>query len=149
MRLRSTVATQPDRAAFAAKVAPLSTGSIYRLPLSRMALPSFANASKNVLRYETRRELTIAALAIERFRRQHGRLPAKLADLMPGFVSAVPVDRMDGNPLRYRVNADGTFTLWSIGEDLKDDGGDGSDAVPAARMGDIWERKDALWPRLP
>jgi hypothetical protein len=54
---------------------------------------------------------------------------------------------MDGKPLRYRLNADGTFTLWSIGEDLKDDGGDGSDAVPAARMGDIWERKDVLWPR--
>lgn len=148
-RLRSTVATQPERAAFAAKIAPLATGSNYRLPLSRMALPSFANTSKNLLRYETRRELTIAALAIERHRRKHGRPPAKLADLVPGFVSAVPVDWMDGNPLRYRLNPDGTFTLWSIGEDLKDDGGDGSDAAPATRMTDIWERKDALWPRPP
>jgi hypothetical protein len=148
-RLRSTVATQPERAAFAAKVAPLATGSIYRLPLSRMALPSFANASKNLLRYETRRELTIAALAIERHRRKHGRPPAKLVDLVPAFLSAVPVDWMDGNPLRYRVNADGTFTLWSIGEDLKDDGGDGSDAAPATRTTDIWDRKDVLWPRPP
>jgi hypothetical protein len=111
-----------------------------------MALPSFANASKNVLRYETRRELTIAALAVERHRQKHGRLPAKLDDLVPAFVRAVPVDWMDGNPLRYRVNADGTFTLWSIGEDLKDDGGDGSDAAPT-RMTDIWDRKDVLWPR--
>lgn len=148
-RLRSTVATQPERAAFAAKVAPLATGSIYRLPLSRMALPSFANASKNLLRYETRRELTIAALAIERHRRKHGRPPAKLVDLVPAFLSAVPVDWMDGQPLRYRLNADGTFTLWSIGEDLKDDGGDGSDAVSATRTADIWDRKDVLWPRPP
>ena len=108
---------------------------------------SLEQAIQTGLRYETRRELTIAALAIERFRRQHGRLPAKLADLVPGFVSAVPVDWMDGNPLRYRVNADGTFTLWSIGEDLKDDGGDGSEAAPATRSTDIWERKDVVWPR--
>lgn len=146
-RLRSTAATQPDRAAFAAKVAPLGSGKAWQLPLLRMALPNLAHASKNILRYETRRALTIAALAIERYRRKHGRPPAKLADLVPEFVSAVPVDWMDGNSLRYRVNADGTFTLWSIGEDLKDDGGDGSDAVPATRMTDIWERKDVLWPR--
>lgn len=149
VRLRSTAARQPDRTAFAAKTAPLATGSIYRLPLSRMALPLFANASKNALRFETRRELTIAALAIERHRRKHGRLPAKLSDLVPGFVSAVPVDWMDGNPLRYRVNPDGTFTLWSSGEDLKDDDGDGSDASSSTRATDIWERKDVLWPRPP
>lgn len=148
-RLRSVAAAQPERAAFAAKLAPLTTGKTWQLPLSRMALPSFANASKTILRYETRRELTIAALAIERHRRKHGHLPAKLADLVPAFVAAVPVDWMDGQPLRYRVNPDGSYALWSIGEDLKDDGGDGSDAAPATRMTDIWDRKDVLWPHPP
>ena len=33
---------------------------------------------------------------------------------------------MDGQPLRYRRNADGTFLLYSVGENGKDDGGDPS-----------------------
>lgn len=32
-------------------------------------------------------------------------------------------DPFDGKPLRTRVDADGTFVVWSIGSDLTDDGG--------------------------
>lgn len=148
-RLRSWAVTQPDHAANLAQLAVFDTWQGKLMMVSQMGVPNFSKASQTGLRYETRRELTIAALAIERHRRKHGRPPAKLADLVPGFVSAVPVDWMDGKPLRYRVGADGTFTLWSIGEDLKDDGGDGSDAAPATRTTDIWDRKDLLWPRPP
>ena len=148
-RLRSWALTQPDQAGNLAQLAVFDTWQGKLMMVSQMGVPNFSKASQTGLRYETRRELTIAALAVERHRRKHGRLPARLADLVPEFVSAGPLDWMDGNPLRYRVNADGTFTLWSIGENLKDDGGDGSDAVPATRMGDIWERKDVLWPRPP
>jgi hypothetical protein len=146
-RLRSWESIQLDQADIAAELATLERGTGRLLVLSRMALPNLRGFSRTAIRYETRRELTIAALAIERHRRKHGRPPAKLVDLVPAFLSAVPVDWMDGNPLRYRLNADGTFTLWSIGEDLKDDGGDGSDAAPATRTTDIWDRKDVLWPR--
>lgn len=146
-RLRSWAVAQPDLAANTAQLAVLDTWQGKLMLLSRLGSPNFSKAFQTALRYETRRELTIAALAVERHRLQHGRPPATLNALVPAFLPAVPVDWMDGKPLRYRVNADGTFTLWSIGEDLKDDGGDGSDAVPATRMGDIWERKDVLWPR--
>jgi hypothetical protein len=40
------------------------------------------------------------------------------------FVPEVPRDWMNGAPLRYRPNDDGTFTLYSVGMDRKDDGGD-------------------------
>ena len=148
-RLDSWAATQPDLATNAGQLAVLDTWQGKLMLLSRMGVLNFIKTFQTALRYETRRELTIAALAVERFRREHGRPPAKLDDLVPAFVRAVPVDWMDGKPLRYRLNPDSTFTLWSIGEDLKDDGGDGSDAVPATRMTDIWERKDVLWPRSP
>ena len=42
---------------------------------------------------------------------------------MPEFVPKVPLDPVDGQPLRYRRNADGTFLLYSVGENGKDDGG--------------------------
>ena len=35
-------------------------------------------------------------------------------------------DPIDGKPLRYRLMPDGSFLLYSIGENGKDDGGDGS-----------------------
>lgn len=148
-RLRSWADIQSDRAAIHAKVAALDTGRGRMLMVSRIAIPNLLNAGKTGTRYETFRELTVAALAVERFRRKHGRAPASLSDLVPVFLPAVPVDWMDGKPLRYRLNPDGAYTLWSIGEDLKDDGGDGSDAAPATRTTDIWDRKDALWPRPP
>lgn len=49
---------------------------------------------------------------------------------MPEFLAAVPKDGMDGRPLRYRLNADGTCTLWSVGEDLEEHGGDPSPTRP-------------------
>lgn len=60
---------------------------------------------------------------------------------------AVPVDWMDGQPLRYRLNGDGTYTLWSIGEDLKDDGGDGTELPTTSSKVDFCERRDVVWPR--
>ena len=32
------------------------------------------------------------------------------------LLASVPLDAVDGQPLRYRRNADGTFSLYSIGE---------------------------------
>lgn len=66
---------------------------------------------------------------------------------MPEFLSAVPMDWMHGKPLRYRLNPDGTFTLWSVNEDFKDDGGDATDTGAVSRQRDIWDGRDALWPR--
>jgi hypothetical protein len=44
----------------------------------------------------------ITALAIERYRRQHDRLPNTLEQLVPNFLAAVPIDPLDGEPLGYQ-----------------------------------------------
>jgi hypothetical protein len=49
-------------------------------------------------------------------------LPASLADLVPAYLSAVPIDPWDGKPIRYAMTATGA-TIWSVGPDGKDDGG--------------------------
>jgi len=33
------------------------------------------------------------------------------------------IDPFSGEPLKYRREDDGSFTLWSFGENFKDDGG--------------------------
>ena len=62
-------------------------------------------------------------IALERYRLKHGAAPAALAALVPEFLPAVPLDPYDLRPLRYRVLADGTPHVWSIGWDGSDNGG--------------------------
>ncbi len=68
------------------------------------------------------RDATLAAIALELHRRRHGTWPATLAELTPRLLPTVPLDRYDGQALKYRV-VDGRPILYSIGVDRDDDGG--------------------------
>ena len=48
--------------------------------------------------------------------------------------------------MRYRVNPDGSFTLYSVGEDANDDGGDLALRAGGTNLRNLWERKDFVWP---
>ncbi|MGV3754703.1 MAG: hypothetical protein ACO1QS_04925 [Verrucomicrobiota bacterium] len=75
---------------------------------------------------ETRRQQAITVLALERYRLKYNRYPDTLTQLIPDYLAKLPQDPMDGRPMRYRLNPDATFTLWSSGFDGKDNGGDPS-----------------------
>lgn len=62
------------------------------------------------------------ALAVQRYRLAAGKLPDTLADLVPVYLDAVPVDPFDGKRLRYKKLEIG-FVVYSIGDDLTNDGG--------------------------
>ncbi len=93
---------------------------------------------------EIERALLIAALALKRYELKHGQYPADLSALVPEFVTRLPRDPMDGKPLRYRLNPDGTFLLYSIGENGIDNGGNPAPAPDALRQ--WWRARDAVWP---
>jgi hypothetical protein len=86
------------------------------------------------------------AVCIERYLLRYGKLPEKLEDLVPEFMPAVPADPFDGKSLRYakgKIELRGVYELegekvfidkdrklfkdgymvYSIGYDLKDNGG--------------------------
>jgi hypothetical protein len=68
--------------------------------------------------------LGMTAMALEQFRATHdNRYPATLAEITSGPSAAASVDPFDGQPLRYRKKGSG-YLLYSIGPDLKDDGGE-------------------------
>jgi hypothetical protein len=67
-------------------------------------------------------EIAAVALAVERRRLARGSLPESLGQLVPDYLSAVPVDPFDGLPLRFK-RTDRGFAVYSVGEDRKDDGG--------------------------
>jgi hypothetical protein len=85
-----------------------------------MSLSGFA---KPVMSAEVARRTVITAIALKRYQLKHGNYPSELNALVPEFVASVPSDPVDGKPLRYRQNSNGTFVLYSIGINGVDDGG--------------------------
>jgi len=75
-------------------------------------------------RVEAEEEGARTALALIVFKAEHGRYPARLEDLVPTYLPVLRPDPFSGQPLRYRIERDGRFTLYSVGEDGRDDGGD-------------------------
>ena len=105
---------------------------------------------QKVMRVEAAKQLTVAAIALKRFQSKHGKFPERLAELTPEFLNEVPLDPVDGKPLRYRRNADGTFLLYSVGENGKDDGGNPSLEKVAEGSSLNWLNPRALdwvWPQ--
>jgi hypothetical protein len=95
---------------------------------------------------ETGRELTITAIALQRYRLRHGQYPTELSALVPEFLAAIPRDPADGAGLRYRADPEGTFLLYSVGEDGVDDGGNASPATKSESFG--WQQgRDLVWPQ--
>jgi hypothetical protein len=86
-------------------------------------IPSLNNVFKKFTREQISVDLARTAIALERYRLAHGEFPENLAVLEPQFIAQVPHDIIGGGPLKYRREADGTFTLYSIGWNEKDDGG--------------------------
>lgn len=94
------------------------------LILAGMFLPSLSHAiTKAHQRTAMLRTLT-AYLAIREFLHQNGRFPDVPADLVPVELPRWPVDPFDGNPIRCRPPVDGVWLVYSVGENLKDDGGE-------------------------
>lgn len=87
----------------------------------------------------------VLAVALKRYQLRQGRYPERLDQLVPDFLSTVPVDPMDGRRLRYRLNADGTFTLYSVGDNGTDDGGDPNLQANERELS-IWNGLDIVWP---
>jgi len=107
------------------------------------------NETSAFMRAEAIKQIAVAAVGLKRYQLKYGKYPADLSLLVPEFVPRVPVDPVDGKPLRYRLDVDGTFLLYSVGPNGKDDGGNPSHATKRSQNL-MWENPDALdwvWPQ--
>ena len=116
----------------------------FRFFISMMSIPNYTKAGERAVHTETERQMTLAAIALKRYQLRHGTLPPSLEALVPELLPAVPYDYMSAKPLGYRLKADGTYVLYSIGEDGKDDGGDPT--PPPGTPPGLWGGRDAVWP---
>jgi hypothetical protein len=62
------------------------------------------------------------ACRLERYRLSHGNYPDSLKQLTSDY-GELPRDIMNGEAYRYKLNSDGTYVLYSVGWNQKDDGG--------------------------
>lgn len=99
----------------------------FRYQLAAMSIPNWHKAIFVLMRTESLREMAQTAVALQRHRLRHGSLPESLSALVPELLKALPIDHMDGKPLRYERRTDGSFSLHSVGEDGRDEQGGGDD----------------------
>jgi hypothetical protein len=116
---RLTLAQQANTAA----MSPPSKLMIF----SRMLLPALSRSLQRDGDHTARVRTAQTAIAVERFRRAHnGALPGDLNELVPTYLASVPGDPYDGQSLRFKRLTKG-YVVYSIGSDLRDDGGSEGD----------------------
>jgi hypothetical protein len=121
--------------------------SRWKYSVSRIFNPQpLDGAMARAWRQQTEQQMVITAIALKRYQLRAGKWPDDLAALTPEFLSDLPRDHMDGQPLRYRKNVDGTFLLYSAGVNGVDDGGDPAPLPEHADSYWMWRAKDAVWP---
>jgi hypothetical protein len=110
-------------------------------PLSRvryafvnLLLPAFDAFRYTYAKSHGEREGVLIGIALELYRREHNKWPASLTELSPRWLPEIPVDRITGKPLKYRIVEDRPI-VYSMGADSDDDDG----RLPAECNGDPHE----------
>jgi hypothetical protein len=85
---------------------------------------SWERACKRFIGVEAWLHEGATALALERYRLRHHDLPEHLEALVPEFLTAVPMDPVNGQPVGYIRETDESDRLWCVAEYA---GGDFSD----------------------
>ena len=88
-----------------------------------IVVPNTTKATQVLAHNQTMVNEAQIACALERYRLANGDYPGTLDALSPQFIEKLPHDIIGGEPLIYRRTADGTFLLYSVGWNEKDDGG--------------------------
>lgn len=107
--------------------------------LVTLMLPAIGQSLIAADRERARQATLIAALAAQVYRRRTGQFPERFeAVVESGILKAVPVDPFSKarEPLQYRGDKEGV-TIWSVGDDGADNGGDVREMTGRSRTPDI------------
>jgi len=89
---------------------------------AQLILPAVSKASQKPARTQTYVDLAVVACGLERYHLAHGNYPDSIDALTPQFITNLPHDIINGQPLHYRQTSEG-YVLYSVGWNQKDDGG--------------------------
>jgi hypothetical protein len=96
--------------------------------LTKLLMPAVVKCSRASANADALRELRELALAATAYRIKHGSFPQRLDDLVPDHLAHASLDPFDGQPMRMKRDGK-DLVLYSIGPNLRDDGGTASNNV--------------------
>jgi tetratricopeptide (TPR) repeat protein len=88
-----------------------------------MIVPALGGLRKKVTHHQADLRGTLLVVALEVYFAKNGAYPEQLAELAPDILDEVPLDPFCGEPFRYNLVDALTYTLYSVGENRTDDGG--------------------------
>lgn len=116
--------------------------------------PNLATIYNQSHRAALQADATRTAVAVQIYHLRNGTWPESLDKLVPECIAEIPVDRFDGQPLRYKL-IDGEPCIYSVYVDKTDDGGKPNpETNPNATLADLIDdsmlgKGDLiLWPEL-
>ena len=108
--------------------------------LSAMLLPALLRTFENWAHHEAQIRQTKIVATLALYRRKHRAYPEELEEISPYGLPKIPEDPFSGKDFIYK-QMDGTFILYSLGKNLKDDGGVAFVEVEGGRK----EEADIVW----
>lgn len=115
----------------------LDQGFAYLHPFTNILWPSLSRSVVLGCRTVAAARAARTAVAAELYRLAEGVFPQSLADLVPTYLDAVPVDPFTGSPL-LTVRTDSEFVIYSVSDDGRDDGGQ----VEGRWQGEVGEEEE-------
>ncbi len=111
-------------------VPPMKPGGLIRLDdpvgyiIAKLTVPVLAPIIVQYRRRSVELRATAVVLALRQYQQAEQHSPQTLQDLVPKYLSEVPVDPFDGKPLRYRMRTDGCWIVYSVGPNQLDENGE-------------------------
>jgi hypothetical protein len=90
--------------------------------------PAVSSAANSASRTRLYPAMARTQVALERFRRDKGRWPEALSELVPAYLPQLPQDEFANAALQYSV-VEGKPRIWSVGKNQLSDGSEGDDIV--------------------
>ena len=87
-----------------------------------MLTPTAVGVVNAATRADVNQRLFDLALAVRLYRDDRDNYPSDLSELVPQYINRLPIDPFDGKPIRSS-KADSGITIYSVGENTIDDGG--------------------------
>ena len=113
--------------------------------MAKLFLPNAITVLFKRATLEAMFETARVGIACKVYKNMHGDFPEDLAELAPEILEKIPVDPFTGDPLIYKKQDSGII-IYSIGSNLKDDGGNGTWQITSLVMekADDWAWKEVI-----
>ena len=114
----------------------VASGNVVGHIFYSMAIPAIDGMLDRFALQGATHDLLAIQVALERYRQETGEFPSDLETLVPRYLDAIPLDRFDGQPLRYDPEAG---RIYSVGQDYQSQGG-----VAPDKPGTLKSRKEVV-----